>query len=218
MRTLTLSIALVGCSGKGKDDDSAPDASCDDIVTERLGAVSVDEWPAGLAEAIPDFELIGGRWSATATSDSTAATACSGTIALKFTTETREDLLVVREPWSSPTLPCGCQSDPSFPSDNTLDVVALTENFSFYVETFGDPALNARTVPGAGALFGPGEPMSFRGCAVDDVDPILQSAYDQVTTVLRVTGGVLSGTLVLAPVSGAVETCELTDFKLVEAL
>ena len=43
---------------------------------------------------------------------------------------------------------------------------------------------SARTIPGSGALFGPGQPMSFRACAVDDVDPILQSAYDRVTAVL----------------------------------
>jgi hypothetical protein len=216
MRTLTLSIALIGCSGKNKDADSAPDATCNDIVTERLGAVPVNEWPAGLTEAIPFYNAVGGRYTATATSDAVAATPCSGEIAVKLTNKSQEELLVVREPWTTPNLPCGCITDPQFPSDNTFDVVALHEDFQFYVEEFGDPSLHARTITGGGALYGLGEPMSFRSCGVDDVDPYLQSVYTQVTTVLRSIGGVLSATLVLFPLEGTVETCELTDFELVE--
>jgi hypothetical protein len=213
-----LSIALVGCGGNGKDDDTAPDASCDDIVTERLGSVSVEEWPAGLAEVIPTYDGLGGRWTATATSDSADSTLCNGTLALKFTNHSREDLQVVREGWTSTTLTCGCLTDPQYPDDTSFDVLAIDDGFQFYVESFGDPALNGVTLTGSGKLFGAGAPMDFRACAVDDVDPVLQSAYDQVTTVLRVIDGVMTGTLVLVPTSGAVETCELTDFALVEPL
>lgn len=211
MRTLALSMALWGCSGKSKDDDTAAgSATCDDIVTERLGGVSVDEWPAGLAEAVPVYNGLDGRWTATSS--------CGEDITVKFTRDTQEDLLVVREPWTTTTLQCGCSTDPSFPDDTSFDVVALHENFSFYVESFTDPALSARTIVSSGALYGTGEPLIFRACGLDDVDPILQSRFDQVTTILRVdASGVMTGTLVLVPVDGAVETCELTDFQLIEA-
>jgi hypothetical protein len=35
--------------------------------------------------------------------------------------------------------------------------------------------------------------------------------------VLRSVGGVLGGTLVMSPRTGDIETCELSDFQLVEA-
>jgi hypothetical protein len=210
MRVLALSVVLWGCSGKNKDDDSAPDASCDDIVTERLGSVAATEWPAGLAEAVPTYNDTGGRWTATSS--------CGGEIAVKFTRVSQEDLLVVREPWTTTNLPCGCITDPNHPDDTAFDVVALHENYAFYVESFDDPALNAQTIVSSGALYGPGEPLQFRACGFDNVDPYLQSRYDQITTVVRVdAGGVMSGTLVLAPIDGPVETCELTGFVLVEA-
>lgn len=203
-----------GCSGNkdaGDDSGGAP-PSCDDLATSPLGQVDVNDWPAGLADVLTPFDNIAGRWEATSS--------CGSVVAVKFVTTTRESLDVVTTPWTPvPSLSCGCTADPSFGDDTKYNPVAFDPSFEFYVEVFDDPALDGRTIPSSGALFPPTAPFVFRGCGVDDVDPVLLSAYDQVSTVLRVLpSGEMTGSLVLTPKEGDPTVCELSDFTLVEAL
>lgn len=206
---LATSLAA-GCGGHKDGTDTGSDpASCNDVVTERLGAVETTRWPDGLAEALPVYQRIAGRWSATSS--------CGSSVTVKFTTVLQEDLQVVTTPWPNTTTACGCETDPSFPADNQLGAVALTEDFQYFVEAYDDPALDAISITGRGTLFGPSQPLAFRGCAVDDVDPVLQSAYDQVSTIVRIdANGELSGTFVLTPAGGSPDTCELSGFDLIE--
>lgn len=211
LRTVLLGLCslVLGCSGDGKDGDDPP-PSCEVVVTAPLTEVDATTWPAGLTDAIPDYNALAGRWTATSS--------CGGEVALKFVTRPQEELLVVQEPWVT-TQPCGCTTDPSFEADSAYNAVAIHESFEFYVETFPDPALDGITIPSSGALFGPGSPLTVRACGVDDVDPVLQSVYDQVTTIVRVDAAIgMTGSLVLTPKEGEVEICELSGFTLVEAL
>jgi hypothetical protein len=203
-----LLLGAVACTGKDKDDGTQAGNDCDSIETAPLAQVEATQWPAGLTDAIPVYNDLGGRW--------TASNSCGEPIAIKFVTRPQEELEVVQTPYNT-TERCGCPTDPKYLDDTQYDVVALHDNFDFFVEVFDDPGLAGQTIKAAGALYGPGEPMTVRACGVDDVDPILQSAYDQVTTILRVEGGAMTGSLVLAPAEGEPVVCDLSDFVLVEA-
>jgi hypothetical protein len=204
-----LLLGAVACSGNDKDDGTQVGNDCDSIETAPLSQVEATEWPAGLTDAIPVYNSLGGRW--------TASNSCGGEIAVKFVPRPQEELEVVTSPYNT-TERCGCPTDPKYLDDTKYDVVALHSNFDFYVETFDDPGLAGQTILSGGALYGPGEPMTVRACGIDDIDPILQSAYDQATTIVRIENGAITGSLVLAPATGEPVVCDLTNFTLVEAL
>lgn len=207
MRRSSLSLLLLAaCSGGGDDETTEPFATCDEIVAAPLPEVEATAWPDGMAEAIGTYNSLAGRWEATSS--------CGGTVALKFVTPTQEELQVVTESWSTPGLSCGCVTDPAFADDTAYDVIALHENFEFFVEAYDDPGLDAKNVMAAGALYGPGAPLEFRACGTTNIDPLLASEYEQATTVLRVeSGGTMTGTLVLARTDGTKDTCDLSSFE-----
>ncbi len=213
MRVLpALVLSLVACNGDGGDDGATTPqpGGCDSVVTSPLSQVPTDQWPEGVPEAIDTYLSVPGRWE--------TENSCGGTTGVKITIASEEDLEVVLEPWNTVSA-CGCATDPNFEADSTYDVVALHENFQFFLETFDDPGANARTVPGSGALFAPGEPLKFRGCGTQNIDPVTGSDFDLVTTIMRVTGtGGLNGTVVLTDEDGEVEqrVCELTNWTFVE--
>lgn len=212
MRNVMLLGAVIGGCGGDKDETPDPDAvSCEGLATEPLSRVEVTRWPAGLTEALPLYDTLDGRWE--------ASSSCGGLLTLKFLSVPREELEVVTAPYEAGSSNCGCVWDPELGSDEQYPMAAISRGFEYYVEVFDDPALDGRTLEGEGVLFGSGAPVAFRGCAHDDVDPILQSVYDQVATIVRIDpNGVLSGSLVLTPVNSEPEVCELTGFSLVEAL
>jgi hypothetical protein len=203
--------ALIGCGGD-KDQGTDPDAvSCEGLATSVLGQVESTRWPAGLADALPRYDLLDGRWE--------ASSSCGGLLTLKFVSVPREALEVVTSPYTAESSNCGCVADPEFGADEQYPMAAVSPDFEYFVEVFEDPALDGQTLRGEGVLFGTGAPISFRGCARDDVDPILQSQYDQVAAIVRIdNAGQLSGTLVLEPLEGEPEECTLSGFRLIEAL
>ncbi|HHO54342.1 MAG TPA: hypothetical protein ENK18_26595 [Deltaproteobacteria bacterium] len=201
--------ALTACAGpSGTDGTTTNEGSCDDIVTAPLGTVSVEDWPQGTADAMETFLSIPGRWE--------VDNSCGLPTAIKITTGPQETLELVQEPWPL-THDCGCLTDPSFAPDSKYGLVAVHDSFEFFVETFDDPGVSGQTLEGSVTLFAPGEAMRLRGCAVTNIDPLLGSTYEQLTTILRIEqGGIMSSDLVLAKEDGTVQVCTLSNFTLVE--
>lgn len=199
---------LAACAGPASTDGTVTDDGCDDIVTAPLGSVPVEEWPQGTPDAMETFLSVDGRWE--------ADNSCGLPTAIKITTGPQDQLQLVQEPWPL-TRDCGCLTDPSFAPDSKYELVALHDSFEFFVETFDDPGVQGQTLAGSATLFTPGEALRMRGCAVTDIDPALGSAYEQLTTILRIEqGGNMSSDLVLAKEDGTVEVCTLSNFTLVD--
>lgn len=211
MRTTALALALWACGGDKETTPTDGDAgTCDEIVTAPLTEVPATEWDPALGPALEDYDGLSGRWN--------VKNECGGaTVGIKLVAKDRETLELVTEPWTSTTITCGCANDPLYGDDTDFAPLAFFEGFEFYVETFDDPGVQGQTVIGSGGVFS-GGPFSVRSCAVQNIDPILGSAWDQMTAIVRVEGGTIVGTLVLATDEGTVETCSLTDWDLVEAL
>ncbi|MEZ4237686.1 MAG: hypothetical protein R3F59_16370 [Myxococcota bacterium] len=211
MRTGWLVLALVsaGCSGKGKDADTAGEPSCDGLTTNVLGQVEVTQWPAGLSDVLVPYDGLEGRYQVSST--------CGGLVTIKIVAVPREELQVVTSPYAAGSSGCGCTFDPDYGDDAQYPMGAITETFDFYVDSYEDPALDGQTLHGQGVLYGTSAPFLFRGCALDDVDPVLQSAYDQVGGIVRITdAGELEGAIILRPLNGEAEVCELGGFDKVE--
>ena len=212
MRLVTpLSLgALWACSGGDDPTGTTEAGSCDGIATSPLAEVSSEAWPDGTAEAIETYRTVDGRYETT--------NSCGYPTAIKLTTHIagEEALQLVTEPWPV-SRDCGCLTDPNFAPDSKYGLVALHDEFQFFVETFDDPGVQGQTLVGDGALFTPGEPMRFRGCATTNIDPLLESRYEQLTTIFRIElGGTLSADLVLATPEGEVEVCSLSGFVKIE--
>jgi hypothetical protein len=202
-------LVVVGCSGGDGGGGNTNDAlTCDDIEKAPLTSVPSTEWPDGLDEAILDYQDFGGRYE--------VSNSCGDSFAVKLTAPPFDTLEVVTEQWQTTTERCGCLSDPNYPDDTQFDVVALVSGFEVFVESWPDPALNGKLIVGGGAVYSPDEELFLRACGTLDVDPYLQSLYDQVGAVIRITqSGAIEGTLTLAPLDGsAVQTCQLSNFNL----
>jgi hypothetical protein len=210
MRTISWSfVLLVACNGDGGDDSGTTPtvASCDSVITSPLTQVPSEQWPAGTPEAIDTYLGVSGRWE--------VQNSCGDPTAVKITIGSEELLQIVQTPWTE-GVDCGCVADPIYDADSSYPVVALHENFRFYVETFDDPGVQGKTVEGAGALFGGSSPLSFRGCGTENIDPIDNSLNDTLTTVMRVdSSGIMSGQILLTTDAGEVTTCDLTNWTFV---
>jgi hypothetical protein len=207
-----LLLAVLGCGGDddGGSDSGSDAAGCATLETAPLGTVPATEWDPGLPPAMDAFESLSGRW--------TAATDCGlGTIGIKLVGGTRDDLQVVTTPYA-PGYDCGCVTDPAFGPDTDYGPIATFTGLSVYLETWDDPGVQGQSVDNGGALYGAGAPFEVRACGRQDIEPYLLSAWDSLTTVVRVTGGTLEGTVRLATDEGETSVCALTDFQFVEGL
>lgn len=205
-----LLLGFLGCGGDDTDTHSGGPSGCDALVSEPLGQVPATEWDPDLGPAMATYDELAGRW--------TADTSCGiGRVGIKFVTHTRDELEVVREPYPA-GVPCGCTIDPSFGPDGTYGPLATFTDLEFYVETWDDPGVQGQNVIASGALYASDDPFQVRACGTQTIDPYLGSAYDDLTTIVRVGGGALSGAIVLTTLTGESSTCDLTDFELVEAL
>ncbi len=213
MRVVGMVVAanwvLAGCSGNDKDAETGgPVDTCESLATEPLGSIPTDEWPEGLNSQISTYLGIGGLYD--------VSSSCGQDFAVKVTlpgSGTQEDLDVVTTPWNS-QLSCGCTNDLTFDPDSQYDHIAIADGFQFFIELFGAPGIDNSSLESTGVIYGVGEPLVFRSCAVKTIDPIEVSEYEQLTAVFRVApGGVLSSTLLLAKPGGEVETCELSNFQ-----
>lgn len=211
MRWLVLGFVAAGCNGDGGGGGNDTDlGTCDDLVTAPLPTVPSTDWPEGLAEAITSYQEFGGRYEVSNT--------CGDGIAVKITPPLFETLEVVTEPYNT-TQECGCTVDPDFPDDAQLDMLATMSGFEVFIESWTDPGIAGQTVVGSGALYAEGTGMLLRACGTEDIDPYLQSAYDQLDVVIRIDeSGSLVGLLRLTPVDpeAPVEICDLSNFNLQE--
>lgn len=210
MRGWVGALLLWGCNGdSGTTDTDGAAGTCDEIEVEPLTSVPATEWDPALSAAFVDYDSLAGRWN--------AVDACGGTVGIKILTPDRETMDIVTQPWTTERLICGCVNDPLYGDDTQFTPLATFDGFQFYIETFDDPGVQGQTIVGSGSLFGDA-PFTVRGCAVTNIDPALGSAWDQVTAILRVEGGVPTGALVLANKEQEVTSCALTDWQLVQKL
>lgn len=202
-------LAFVACKDNGGNETGtntgAP--SCDDVVTQPLAEVPSTQWPTGLDQAILDFQDFSGPY--------TVSNSCGDNLTVKLTAPSFETLVVVTTPWATENLKCGCLNDPQYPDDTEMEAVALLEGFEVFIDSWPDPGVDGQRVIGAGALYAPTSDLEFRACGVKDIDPYLQSAFEQVGAIIRMPqSGGLEGTLTLAPLDGsAVQVCQLTNFN-----
>lgn len=207
-----VALVLGACGNKDQGDTGTgpAGAGCDQIETKPLVEVPSTEWPLGLDAAILEYQDFSGNY--------TVSNSCGDNLTVKLTAPAFETLQVVLTPWTTTRERCGCVNDPDYPDDTQLDPVALLDNFEFYIDEWPDLGVSGQTVVGSGALYGPDEELEFRACGLRDVDPVLQSAYDQIGAVVRIpAGGQFEAAITLAPLDGSeVVTCNFTNFNLQE--
>jgi hypothetical protein len=208
MRTIVAVAALAACSGDKTTDTGLDPNLCSQLVTQPLGSVPATDWPAGVTDDLPLYEPLSGRYQVN--------NSCGDALYVKFTAKTQEDLNVVTTPYPEGAGGCGCTVDPVYGDDSQYDPVLTHDGFQFYVESWDDPGLSSQVFVGEGALFGPDQPMQFRSCGVQDVNPALNSAYDTVATIARLEGGELTASIVMTPFEGDPVVCDLSGFSKVE--
>jgi hypothetical protein len=197
-------VAAVACNGRKDSTDTGGDPDLCTLSTGALPTVPATDWDPGLGPAMEVYDAVGGRYSLTSS--------CGDVLSAKILHQDREQLQVVTAGYPAGAGGCGCTVDPDNGDDSLYGPIATFTEFEFYMETYPDPALNSVTLTGTGALFDEGAPFQMRFCATQDIDPILNSAYDVASIVLRSAGGALSGSIVLTTEAGDVETCTLQGF------
>lgn len=214
MRLPSLFLVLAACGGGADDDTDLPasQATCDDLTAAPLSEVPVEDWPDGMPQILEQYANVSGLYEVKASG------ACANEkFAVKLVPRGQEELLVVPEPWAAADiLTCGCVTDPVYGDDTTLPIAAQIPEFEVYIEDFGEVGVNNLSVLGSGALFSPSQPLTMRACATKNVDPILGSAYEQFTAIVRLENGNLSGAITLVTTEGANETCELTEWEFID--
>ena len=174
-------LALIGC-GNGDGDETGNSETCDDRVTSPLTDVANDQWPDGLDAAVTAYKELAGTWEAENCLDD------SFTVSIKITAAPIEEIDIITSGVSSSTA-CGCLNDPEFQNDSAYAPVAIAPPIEVSIEMKEDegidPGLDNRTFTLAGGMFGPNQPLLYRACSTDSIDPIFASDYDQVATIFR---------------------------------
>ncbi len=186
MRPLMACVAALVLMGCGGDDDTDTEVteSCDDAVTTPLSGVANDDWPEGLDAAVTAYKALGGLWEGENCLDD------SFTVNVKIVTKPIEEIMIVTSGVSS-SVACGCLNDPEYGHDNTYSPVGIVPELELSVEMDVeddegiDPGVDNRSFTMEGGMFGAGQPLLFRACASDTIDPIFDSEYDQVAAIFR---------------------------------
>ena len=132
-----------------------------------------------------------------------------------ITTVTQEQLELVTTPYPAGA-PCGCTQDDELPPDANLDMTAQVTNFTLVTDIFDDPFVADFIFETTGATYTPNEPVLFRACTSQPIDP-----ESRLTLLERRSGlshdcepPARGSTFVLDPIDGSEQvTCELTDFE-----
>lgn len=204
-------LAFLGCGKKDDGDHSGdPVAGCAALQSAPLSSVSANEWPPDLGPTLASYDGLAGRW--------TAQSDCGqGAVGVKLVPLPRDTLEVVTAPYPA-SAPCGCIVDPEFGPDGAYGQLATFDGLQVYVETWDDPGVSGRNLVAAGGLFDAASPFQVRACARDNIDPYLQSAWDNVNVVVRQAGGDLEMAIELTNDDGTSDVCHLTGFSFVEGL
>ena len=197
---------LAACGGKDADTGNTfvDNSNCRGAwASEPLGTIPADEWPDGLASAIPLLEELDGLWRAEECDDTDEV------VDLKIVIPPQDELQVYRTP---PTASgCGCDTDPSFATDDTYSPVARID-IDVFVEDFADYAMNEQNFTIPLIFFQDGNDLKARACQRVRVDPDLDDAWTHGTVIVRLeAGGVLSGAIELENASST-KSCALSQF------
>jgi hypothetical protein len=173
-------IALVGCGGD--DDDTGITETCDDRVTSPLTDVPNADWPDGLDAAITAYKSLAGTWEGSNCYDD------SQTVLIKIVTIPIEEIDIITSGISS-EVPCGCVNDPSYGHDGTMSPVAIVPEIQVSIEVEDevsiDPGIDNQTFQMSGGMFGANQSLLYRACATTNIEPYLESDYDQVAAQFR---------------------------------
>ncbi len=212
------SAALLGVACAGDDDPGTQTAlACDVLEAANLKTVNRNDWPDGVAQALSNYEDIGGLYS--------AESSC-GNSNVKFEVGDVSQIDIITRPWPE-DLECGCVEDPNFEADSMLNPVAIhrmpqgQKSLFVFVEKFDDPAVDGVTLTnGTVTAFQPTEPLQLRGCATRQVDPLAGSNYQFYTAIVRQPRGTssLEFDVVLSDALDGAEDriCEFRNLKLIE--
>ena len=181
MGVLPLVLGMISCGG-GDSEDSGITETCEDRTTTPLTDLPSDQWPAGLDAAVTAYKNLSGTWEAASCFDE------SQTVTIKIVAVPIEEIDIITAGISS-EVPCGCVNDPSYGHDGTYNPVAIVPEIQVSLEMEDeegiDPGIDNQTFQLAGGMFGPDQPIMYRGCASDTIEPYLESAYDQVAVAIR---------------------------------
>lgn len=190
MRPLILVLLLPACAGGGDgatdDGPTQTPLACDDFEAVPLKSISALDWPSGTAEAHAAFEALDGLWEA-------ESDCADGDVQIRLTPASSNEFLVVTEPWPD-TVTCGCEIDTVFEADSQYTPIGLHQkpnalpSLQILVDPFPD-----KTAPGGRfrfddafvTIFAPGDPLSMRACASQNVDPIQGSDFSRYDAILR---------------------------------
>jgi len=176
-----VAVALIGCGG-GKDEDSGNTESCEDRVLTPLGDIPNEEWPEGLDASIEAYKALGGTWEGENCANDEFI------VSVKVVTAEIGDIEVITSGVSS-TTPCGCLNDPEFSHDSAYNLVAIAPDLEVSLEMKDeevmDPGLDNRTFTLSGGMYGADQTLLYRACSSEFIDPVYESAFDQVAVIFR---------------------------------
>jgi len=200
-------IGVLGaCSGDGPSDGTPTEATCDALRTDPLGTVPVEEWPDGIRTVKDEVEALEGSYE--------AVDDCTGNkVTVILTSVAQQDIGLVATPYPADS-PCGCTQDPEFAPDANLEMTSQIGSFSVRVDKFDDPFVVNNIFEFDGATYAPSEPLVFRACTSENIDPESGSLYRDVDIIFRVPESRLFELVfVLDPLDGSDDVvCTLTDF------
>ena len=212
--TPILGIVAFGCGGDDEGTNTQALACENSIEVMPLGSVPQTEWPDGVAEGIDNYLAIGGTYSVT--------NSCGGgSTTITITTSTQEllssEMDVITTPWPG-TRDCGCLTDSKFPSDSRLNAVAMHDKIEFFIRDFDDPGVAGVSLVDGGSvvMYAPGDPVELRACINTFIDPLIGSAYETYTALIRMEPSGMTVDLVFATEEGEVTTCNLSGFSRIE--
>lgn len=211
MRSKLVALVVVGLAGCGGREpfDTGPFATCEDMGTDPISSIPVDEWPAGLDVQVDQYGIIPGIYTADACG--------TGPINVKlFQLPSIENVEVVTET-VDPALECGCRTDEGLEgTDNALGAYAYASGAIGFFDHPGDlldPAVDGENFEMTWAFLPSSTGYMFRGCGVTSV----VGEYDAATVAIRIANnGLMSGTLEATGGDGEPYSCELTNFVLVD--
>lgn len=201
-------LGAVACKGTPTETDSG--VNCNTEQTQPLTEVPVQEWPAGLEDAITALTSLDGRYTATACGD----TDVNVSIRTPSNAETATLVDVITVPLQ-PGHDCGCTIDTVEPKDGDLTAIAYS-TMDIFVEEYpreGFREENAGNVSGIPVtLFTSSGGLVVRGCTTELVPPILQLPWTDNDIVFRSGTAGISMNVRLFGEGISDDACTLTNF------
>lgn len=174
-------LGAVACKGTPSETDSGIDCNTEDTMT--LQSVPVQEWPAGLEEAIDQLAALDGRYTATACGDTDVNVSIRTPSSAEAATMVEVVTLALQSGHD-----CGCTIDMSQPKDGDLTVIGYS-TMDIFVEDYPNEGFreenagNVSEIPVA--LFTNSAGLVVRGCTTELVPPVLGLPWTDTDVVFR---------------------------------